>query len=268
MAKAPIRSATETVTPAAGLRRTKVATSSKSVRVKLAAELSELLSVSRGTVTKWIRDGMPVENPEPPPGKPYLIDVAIAVRWLQEKAANEARDEEGGSMGSASADGGETYEDAKTRKERAPADAAESNAVIQAIVEAEKRVWAPNGNKIVAGIELDKLRRRVAYWLTPYHPADSLTRNLDGDTNLPQPVPAAAVIHIGNPERLAGQRSESSLVTAIEKSINLGIYEGAEQVRKNVSTLFAGFFRRLPEDGATPLPQEEDAHDQTSAMLR
>ncbi|MGW9821935.1 lambda family phage portal protein [Methylorubrum extorquens] len=128
--------------------------------------------------------------------------------------------------------------------------------------------WAPNGNRIIAGIELDKLRRRVAYWMTPFHPADSLTRNLEPQTNLPQPVPADQVIYIGNPERLAGQRSESSLVAAIVKAINLGIYEGAEQTRKNISTLFAGFFRRLPEDGATPLPAEEDSHDITSAMLR
>lgn len=139
MAKKPIRPAPAAPeTPAAGLQRTKVAAAGKTLRVKSAAELSELLSVSRGTVTRWIRDGMPVENPDAPPGKPYLIDVGIAVRWIQEMAANEARDEEGG-LGALPADGGETYEDAKTRKERALANAAESDASIKAIAEGEKR---------------------------------------------------------------------------------------------------------------------------------
>lgn len=156
MAKKPIRTAAEAVTPAAGLRRTKVATAGKSLRVKSAAELSELLSVSRGTITKWIRDGMPFEGEEPGPGKPYLIDVGVAVRWLQERAAGEAREEEESAL-DAPADGGEKYEDAKTRKERALANAAESDATIKAIAEAERR-----GSVAPIATMLDTVRQEYA----------------------------------------------------------------------------------------------------------
>lgn len=126
---------------------------------------------------------------------------------------------------------------------------------------------APNGNRIVAGIELDKLNRRVAFWLTPYHPGDSLVRGLAPDTNLPNPVPAEGVLFMSDPERLAGQRSESSLVAAITRAINLGIFEGAEQVRKNMSTMFVGSVRRLPEHGGVALPGEELSADAMSAMI-
>jgi len=95
-------------------------------------------------VSKWIRDGMPTEGDEPAPGKPYLIDIGVAVRWLQGRAAAEAKSEAEGAGGGEGGlmlpgDGGESYEDAKTRKERALANAAESDAEIKAIAAAEKR---------------------------------------------------------------------------------------------------------------------------------
>lgn len=126
---------------------------------------------------------------------------------------------------------------------------------------------APNGNRIVAGIELDRLNRRVAFWLTPFHPADSLARNLQPDTNLPNPVPAEGVLFMSDPERLAGQRSESSLVAAITHATNLGIYITSEQVRKNISTMFVGGIKRLPEQNGIVLPGEELTADQRSQMI-
>lgn len=139
-------------------------------------------------------------------------------------------------------------------------------------LEADHLPWewtriAPNGNRIVAGIELDKLNRRVAFWLTPFHPADSLARNLQPDTNLPNPVPAESVLFMSDPERLAGQRSESSLVAAITYASNLGIYLTSEQIRKNISTMYVGGIRRLPEHGGIPMPGEELTSDQRSAMI-
>ncbi|MGW9821932.1 phage terminase Nu1 subunit (DNA packaging protein) [Methylorubrum extorquens] len=139
MAKArpATRRSGDTATPAEGLRRTAAPSAGKSERVKSASEFADLLGISRTTVTKWCRDGMPYEGGEPADGKAYRIDVGVAVRWLQERAAAEARTE--AASIDLPADGGETLEDAKTRKERALANAAESDAVIKAIVEAEKR---------------------------------------------------------------------------------------------------------------------------------
>lgn len=139
MAKARPKSrpGADTATPAEGLRRTAAPSAGKSERVKSASEFADLLGISRTTVTKWCRDGMPYEGGEPADGKAYRIDVGVAVRWLQERAAAEARTE--AAAAGIPADGGESLEDAKTRKERALANAAESDAVIKAIVEAEKR---------------------------------------------------------------------------------------------------------------------------------
>ncbi|WP_187275087.1 hypothetical protein [Methylobacterium sp. WL120] len=94
MARTTASKPAEAVTPAAGLRRTKVPAGDvgKSARLFSAAVFSEMLAVSRNTVTKWIRDGMPHEGDE----KAYRIDVGKAVRWLQEKAATEAKEEAGG----------------------------------------------------------------------------------------------------------------------------------------------------------------------------
>lgn len=142
MARKPASRATPDVaTPAEGLRRTAAPSTGKTYRVKSASEFADLLGVSRATVSKWIRDGMPTEGDEPAPGKPYLIDIGIAVRWLQGRAAAEARSEAeaGGGLPEGPSDGGESYEDARTRKERALANAAESDAEIKAIAAAEKR---------------------------------------------------------------------------------------------------------------------------------
>lgn len=127
-------------TPAEGLRRTSAPNVGKSYRVKSASEIADLLGVNRNTVAKWIRDGMPTEGEPPAAGKPYMIDMAAAVRWLQERAAREAAEAMPTSpiMGTAP-DGGESFEQAKTRKERALANAAESDAAIKALNEAERR---------------------------------------------------------------------------------------------------------------------------------
>lgn len=152
MAKKPIL---EPTTSAAGLRRTKAPPVGRTVRVKSAAEVSELLGVSRNTVKKWIDNGLPAEPPLKEGGS-YLIDVGVCVRWLQDKAAEEAREDEGTPIG-LPADGGEDYESAKTRRARADADASESFAAIKAIDEALKK-----GMVAPVGLMLDMVQREYS----------------------------------------------------------------------------------------------------------
>ena len=153
MAKRPILE--PTTTSAAGLRRTKAPPVGKTVRVKSAAEVSELLGVSRGTVKKWIDNGLPAEPPAKEGGS-YLIDVGVCVRWLQDRAAEEAREDEGTPIG-LPLDGGEDYESAKTRRARADADASESFAAIKAIEEALKK-----GEVAPVAMMLDMVRREYS----------------------------------------------------------------------------------------------------------
>lgn len=152
MAKKPIL---EPTTTAAGLRRTKAPPVGKTVRVKSAAEVSELLGVSRNTVKKWIDNGLPAEPPTKEGGS-YLIDVGVCVRWLQDKAAEEAREDEAAPIG-LPLDGGEDYESAKTRRARADADASESLAAIKAIDEALKK-----GMVAPVGLMLDMVQREYS----------------------------------------------------------------------------------------------------------
>lgn len=153
MAKKPLLEAT---TPAAGLRRTKAPPVGRTVRVKSAAEVSELLGVSRNTIKKWIDNGLPAEPPAKEGGS-YLIDVGVCVRWLQDKAAEEARDDEGGAPTGVPLDGGEDADSAKLRRLRADADTSESFAAIKAIDEAlKKSAVAP------VAIMLDMVRREYS----------------------------------------------------------------------------------------------------------
>lgn len=140
MARTP---AVEATTPASRLDAKRVATTGKRERVKSLSEVATLLDVSRNTVAKWIDDGMPVEVRSMSKGVPHKIDVAEAVRWLKREARAEGTARSGeppaGAAGFPPPDGGEDKEMALTRKARADADRAESEAAIKAMDEDERR---------------------------------------------------------------------------------------------------------------------------------
>jgi lambda family phage portal protein len=102
---------------------------------------------------------------------------------------------------------------------------------------------------IRAGIEFDKLGRRVAYHLYRSHPEDGRWRRCrpgrDGHGARPcqrnhPPVPRAAPGQI---------RGEPWLARALVKLNELDQYDDAELVRKKTAAMFAGFITRLsPED--------------------
>jgi len=115
-----------------------------------------------------------------------------------------------------------------------------------------------NGNPIITGIEIDALRRPVAYWMYPEHPLDGLMQAVTGNTGAPAPVPAASVLHVFSSVRGNSWRGDSSLLPALVKLYNLKSYDLAEATRKNVSTMFVGSLQRQPGEEGTRLPGEED----------
>lgn len=109
---------------------------------------------------------------------------------------------------------------------------------------------ADNGNVIRAGIEFDRLGRRVAYHLYRAHPEDGMLAPMSGDGGLTTVrVDAAEIMHLFRPLRPGQIRGEPWLARALVKLNELDQYDDAELVRKKTAAMFAGFVTRLaPED--------------------
>lgn len=108
----------------------------------------------------------------------------------------------------------------------------------------------PSGNLIRAGIEFDRLGRRVAYHLYRSHPNDGGLTPMSGAGGIDTVrVDASEVIHLFRPLRPGQIRGEPWLARALVKLNELDQYDDAELVRKKTAAMFAGFITRLaPED--------------------
>lgn len=109
----------------------------------------------------------------------------------------------------------------------------------------------PGGNVIRAGIEFDRLGRRVAYHLYRSHPNDGLLAPMSSSAGGMDTVrvDASEVIHLFRPLRPGQIRGEPWLTRALVKLNELDQYDDAELVRKKTAAMFAGFITRLaPED--------------------
>lgn len=108
----------------------------------------------------------------------------------------------------------------------------------------------PGGNVIRAGIEFDRLGRRVAYHLYRSHPNDGLLAPMSSRGGFDAVrVDASEVIHLFRPLRPGQIRGEPWLTRALVKLNELDQYDDAELVRKKTAAMFAGFITRMaPED--------------------
>jgi lambda family phage portal protein len=108
----------------------------------------------------------------------------------------------------------------------------------------------PGGNVIRAGIEFDRLGRRVAYHLYRSHPNDGLLAPMSSQGGMDTVrVDATEVIHLFRPLRPGQIRGEPWLTRALVKLNELDQYDDAELVRKKTAAMFAGFITRMaPED--------------------
>jgi len=106
-----------------------------------------------------------------------------------------------------------------------------------------------NGNVIRAGIEFDRIGRRVAYHLYRSHPGDGGLAPMSGAGGMETVrVPADEVIHLFRPLRPGQIRGEPWLARALVKLHELDQYDDAELVRKKTAAMFAGFITRLSPD--------------------
>ena len=107
-----------------------------------------------------------------------------------------------------------------------------------------------SGNVIRAGIEFDRLGRRVAYHLYRSHPNDGMLSPMSSQGGMDTVrVDASEVMHLFRPLRPGQIRGEPWLTRALVKLNELDQYDDAELVRKKTAAMFAGFITRLaPED--------------------
>ena len=107
----------------------------------------------------------------------------------------------------------------------------------------------PDGNVIRAGIEFDRLGRRVAYHLYRGHPGDGSLAPMSGAGSLDLVrVPASEIVHLYRPLRPGQIRGEPWLARALIKLHDLDQYDDAELQRKKTAAMFAGFITRLAPD--------------------
>lgn len=105
--------------------------------------------------------------------------------------------------------------------------------------------FAPgSGNKIRAGIEFDRIGRRVAYWFHPSRPGDLQ----DFDSGSLVRVGADLVIHLYDPLRPGQLRGLPLLTPALVKLFDLQKFDDATLLRQQLSNMFVGF---LTNEGAT-----------------
>jgi len=117
---------------------------------------------------------------------------------------------------------------------------------------------AENGNEVRMGVEVDRFKRKVAYYLWGTHPNDS---HFFGQQNRQRiRVDADEIIHLGLISRPEQTRFLPWMRTAAYKLHMIGEYEKAEAVLKRVTASKLGFLIP-PVDPAFPseFPGEEEA---------
>jgi lambda family phage portal protein len=121
------------------------------------------------------------------------------------------------------------------------------------LLEAEfcpESMWqmSTSGNEIRAGIELDSIGRRAAYWLYRRHPNDMWSAGV-GDTS-PAPIAARDVAHMRFLRRPGLLRGEPWLTRALVKLHDLDEYDDAQLLRQKIAAMFAGFVTSTPDEDA------------------
>lgn len=129
----------------------------------------------------------------------------------------------------------------------------------------------PDGNRIRSGIELDRLGRRVAYWVHRGHPGerDSSGVSLSNLTR----VPADSMRHMFEPLRPGQLRGVSDLAPVLTKLRGVMDFDDAVLERQRLANLFTLFITRptpngpLPIDVTTGQPYSEPAGDGSPVVM-
>ncbi|MDP3720774.1 MAG: phage portal protein [Acidobacteriota bacterium] len=97
--------------------------------------------------------------------------------------------------------------------------------------------YTANGNRIKAGIEFDRIGRRVAYWFHPSRPGDLD----DFDRGSLRRVPEHEVIHLFDPLRPGQLRGLPVLTPALTRLFDANKFDDATLLRQQLANMFVAF---------------------------
>lgn len=131
------------------------------------------------------------------------------------------------------------------------------------LLDADAWPGMPPGNRIRQGIELDRIGRRVAYWVHREHPGDGAT--LGTSTTELSRVPSEQMRHMFEPKRPGQLRGVSDIASVLAKLRGVGNFDDAVLTRQELANLFTMFVTRPAPTGSpsidplTGQPIETDA---------
>jgi lambda family phage portal protein len=109
---------------------------------------------------------------------------------------------------------------------------------------------APNGNRIRAGIEFDRIGRRVAYYFYATRPGDLQ----DWDASSLRRVPADHVLHVYKPLRPGQLRGLPHLTQAMIRLRELDKFDDATLIRQQLAAMFVAFLKHPTTDSSSIIP--------------
>jgi len=115
-------------------------------------------------------------------------------------------------------------------------------------VDEQKNERLDNGNEIRMGVELNKYKRPVAYWLLMYHPGD-FDYSQKPATKKHIRVPAEQMIHICLPLRAQQTRGEPWMAPVMTGLKHLSAWREAAVINARVGASKMGFFTSPAGDG-------------------
>lgn len=115
-------------------------------------------------------------------------------------------------------------------------------------------ITLPNGGRIVQGIELDMIGRRVAYWLFEQHPGGNTPMNM-----VSRRIPADGVLHIYDQDRPQQMRGPSWFASVDVRLHEFDEFEDATLMKQKIAACMAAFVTDLDGTGAAVGAASTDA---------
>ncbi len=122
-----------------------------------------------------------------------------------------------------------------------------------------------SGNVIRAGIEFDKIGRRVAYHLYREHPGDRFFFQANDLTTVP--VPASSALLMMRPLRPGQLRGIPWLAIVLMRLYELDKFDDAELMKQQVAALFAGFIEKANAEDSV-FGTEETSTETDGALVQ
>ena len=108
------------------------------------------------------------------------------------------------------------------------------------LIDEQKNQRLPNGNEIRMGIELNRYRRPVAYWVRQAHPGDYDYTTMNQGVSIR--VPAEQILHYYLPSRAGQTRGESAFAPITTSLKMMNAHREAELVASRIAAAKMGFF--------------------------